>query len=502
MRRPTWTDPDKDKESQAAASDDASDDDDGIDRNPCKFPDLLFAIAFSAMVVAMVYAAFYYQYAGRVDFDDMASEDAAGNLFSLLIACYASAAVVSQLVASIALRSGTSALDVLLGASNALTLAGSVLAFIWVGPWTGSALLLVFLVGGAFQVFGRSDRSEFAAATVAVGCDAALEYPEMGCEAAVGLEGAAFATTVIATLLFGTFAVAAFGYYAFQVQKSDDDDWDTALFLVCLVFVACFFWCQQVLKYVIVCATASTANSWWFGKDVAPLSAFSRAVTYHYGAICFGALVVAPIEAIATSINSMKRMSARAESGAINSILSGCLCCVTTVLQCCESILDYFNKFAFCLVGMRGASYAYASRQVVALFGTQGCIAAGADFYAESVVALASIGVGAVTAAFAVGLGEDSSELEAGISDTASVIAVLAGAGGYCVAAVAFSIVEAAGKSALVLYLEDPNALKRSHETEFDRLSGVWHLLGKEVASVPEEYEPLQAPNDGTDPFT
>jgi len=363
MRRPTWTDPDKDKESQAAASDDASDDD-GIDRNPCKFPDLLFAIAFSAMVVAMIYAAFYYQYAGRVDFDDLASEDAAGNLFSLLIACYASAAVVSQLVASIALRSGTSALDVLLGASNALTLAGSVLAFIFVGPWTGCGLLAVFLVGGAFQVFGRSDRSEFAAATVAVGCDAALEYPEMGCEAAVGLEGGAFFLTVVATLLFGTFSVAAFGYYAFEVQKSDDDDWDTALFLVCLAFAACFFWASQVLKYVITAATASTANSWWFGKDVAPLSAFCRAVTYHYGAICFGALVVAPIESIATSINSMKRMSARAESGAVSSVLSGCLCCVTTVLQCCESILDYFNKFAFVLPRRPHATSTPSTRRV------------------------------------------------------------------------------------------------------------------------------------------
>ena len=198
------------------------------------------------------------------------------------------------------------------------------------------------------------------------------EYPGNGLRGGRRPRGRRVFRTVLATLLFGTFAVAAFGYYAFKVQKSDDDDWDTALFLVCLAFVACFFWCQQVLKYVIVCATASTANSWWFGKDVAPLSAFSRAVTYHYGAIWLGALVVAPIETIATSINSMKRMSARAESGAVNSVLSGCLCCVTTVLQCCESILDYFNKFAFCLVGMRGASYAYASRQVVALFGTQG----------------------------------------------------------------------------------------------------------------------------------
>ena len=107
-----------------------------------------------------------------------------------------------------------------------------------------------------------------------------------------------------------------------------------------------------------------------------------------------------------------------------------------------------------------------------------------------------------MTAAFAVGLGDDRTELEEGISDTASIIAVLAGAGGYCVAATAFAIVEAAGKSTLVLFLEDPNALKKSHEADFDRLSSVWHLLGKEVATVPEEYEPLQAPNDGTDPFT
>ena len=78
MRRPAWTDPDKDKESQAAASDASDPEDDGIDRNPCKFPDLLFAVAFSAMVCAMIYAAFYYQYAGRVDFDDAAAEDAAG----------------------------------------------------------------------------------------------------------------------------------------------------------------------------------------------------------------------------------------------------------------------------------------------------------------------------------------------------------------------------------------------------------------------------------------
>ena len=79
---------------------------------------------------------------------------------------------------------------------------------------------------------------------------------------------------------------------------------------------------------------------------------------------------------------------------------------------------------------------------------------------------------------------------------------MLAGAGGYCVAATAFAIVEAAGKATLVLYLDDPNALKRNHEGDFERLSGVWHLLGKEVAPVPEEYEPLQAPTDGTDPFT
>ena len=59
MRRPAWTDPDRDKEAATTGQDASDTEDDGIDRNPCKFPDLLFAIAFSAMVCAMVYAAFY-----------------------------------------------------------------------------------------------------------------------------------------------------------------------------------------------------------------------------------------------------------------------------------------------------------------------------------------------------------------------------------------------------------------------------------------------------------
>ena len=61
MRRPAWTDPDRDKEAATTGQDASDPEDDGIDRNPCKFPDLLFAIAFSAMVCAMIYAAFYYQ---------------------------------------------------------------------------------------------------------------------------------------------------------------------------------------------------------------------------------------------------------------------------------------------------------------------------------------------------------------------------------------------------------------------------------------------------------
>ena len=76
----------------------------------------------------------------------------------------------------------------------------------------------------------------------------------------------------------------------------------------------------------------------------------------------------------------------------------------------------------------------------------------------------------------------------------------------------------AASMNVQVGYMTDPSALpglahfcehmlflgtKRfPNEGDFERLSGVWHLLGKEVATVPEEYEPLQAPNDGTDPFT
>ena len=60
------------------------------------------------------------------------------------------------------------------------------------------------------------------------------------------------------------------------------------------------------------------------------------------------------------------------------------------------------------------------------------------------------------------------------------------------------SIVEAAGKSALVLYLEDPPRSNEATSTEFDRLLERRHLLGSEVATVPEEYGRSRRPTTGS----
>ena len=53
--------------------------------------------------------------------------------------------------------------------------------------------------------------------------------------------------------------------------------------------------------------------------------------------------------------------------------------------------------------------------------------------------------------------------------------------GGYFVSHTVYALVEAANKAAFVLFIENPHVLEHTHEDDFNRLSRVWHLLGKEI---------------------
>jgi hypothetical protein len=73
-------------------------------------------------------------------------------------------------------------------------------------------------------------------------------------------------------------------------------------------------------------------------------------------------------------------------------------CCIDCFLSCIQSIIEYFNKWAFVYVGVYGYGYCEAGKSVIQLFKDRGWEAVIADDLVGMVLFFMSFIVGLVTA--------------------------------------------------------------------------------------------------------
>ena len=112
-----------------------------------------------------------------------------------------------------------------------------------------------------------------------------------------------------------------------------------------------------------------------------------RALTTSFGSICFGSLLVAIVQALKTLANEARQNGD-----------AGILACIAEcILACLQSLLEYFNKWAFIYVGLYGYGYLEAGKNVITLFRNRGWDAIVADDLVGNVLFLVSILVGALT---------------------------------------------------------------------------------------------------------
>jgi hypothetical protein len=99
---------------------------------------------------------------------------------------------------------------------------------------------------------------------------------------------------------------------------------------------------------------------------------------------------VAIIQAVRQLANTARN------NGDANALL---VCCADCILGCLESILEYFNKWAFVYVGLYGYSYLEAGKNVMALFKNRGWEAIIADNLVGTTMFFISLAVGLITGA-------------------------------------------------------------------------------------------------------
>lgn len=138
-----------------------------------------------------------------------------------------------------------------------------------------------------------------------------------------------------------------------------------------------YIWTGQVIQNVALATMAGGPYGCWyyFGPrqqgempEHPSLSAFARASTRSLGSIAFGSLIVTILEIIRL-ILEIARNNASQEGSPVEAAL---FCCAACFVGCIESLVEYFNRYAYIEIALYGKPYVEAAKDTWRLFKDRG----------------------------------------------------------------------------------------------------------------------------------
>ncbi|EPY24959.1 hypothetical protein AGDE_12086 [Angomonas deanei] len=140
----------------------------------------------------------------------------------------------------------------------------------------------------------------------------------------------------------------------------EQNQFDTS-YIIFVIFGV--FWVQEVMRNVMHVTSCGVVATWYFAGEArlppSPIkSSFTRAVTTSIGSICFGSLLVAVVRFLRFLVETSR------SAADDNNFLS---CIFDCILHCVESLVSYFNEYAFVHVAVYGCGYVDAAKKTIAL---------------------------------------------------------------------------------------------------------------------------------------
>ena len=230
------------------------------------------------------------------------------------------------------------------------------------------------------------------------------------------------------------------------------------------LFVLSLYWTMQVIKNVVHVTVAGTVGTWWWSPSEASgccskavRESHNRALTYSFGSICLGSLLVAIIQAIKSFVES-----AREQDDSLLRCLADCL------LGCLETLMEMFNEWAFVYVGLYGYSFTDAARNVITLFKTRGWTTIITDYMVDRVLMMISVGNGLVAGGCAALISYMFNLNLEGVAFTVGFVV------GLVLTSVVLGVVGSAVNTVIVCYAEDPAAFETNHFDLSVRMRESW----------------------------
>jgi Plasma-membrane choline transporter len=119
-----------------------------------------------------------------------------------------------------------------------------------------------------------------------------------------------------------------------------------------------------------------------------------RSLTYSFGSICLGSLLQAIVSVLRYIVETARnRRDTADQQDACGNL---CFCILDCLARWLEDLVEYFNQWAYCFVGIYGLSYVESGKKVMELFRARGW---------TSIVTDNLVGYTMAYAAFAVGIG-------------------------------------------------------------------------------------------------
>jgi hypothetical protein len=181
-----------------------------------------------------------------------------------------------------------------------------------------------------------------------------------------------------------------------------------------------------------------------------------RSVITSFGSICLGSLIVAIVQAIQEIVHSMSSD----DSGLI-------VCMAHCLLSCVESLVEYFNKWAYIYVGLYGYSFMDASKNVFTLFQNRGWTAIIADNLVDTVLAMVCVCVclltGIVGFILSIVMIRPQDGDESDIVYEIGIMTIIGMVLGFVLCSSLFSLISSGVNTVIVCFAEAPGEFQINH---------------------------------------
>ncbi|CAG8691768.1 4741_t:CDS:2 [Cetraspora pellucida] len=258
------------------------------------------------------------------------------------------------------------------------------------------------------------------------------------------------------------------------VKNNNQKSCSVGLYLILVYLVFSFYWTSQVIKTIVHVTASGVYATYYFlegtpqGTGTTPtLSSFKRATTTSIGSVCFGSLIIALLNTARAVLQSF----ANSDEG-VCGFLALCIACL---LAWIESLVEYFNFYAYVQVAIYGKSYCQAAKDTWTLIKDRGIEAIINDDLIGNVLTMGSLLIGVLCGLL--GFVYIYLFITHLLTDNPTLIIIfvlICFVIGFMMCVVITDAISSGVSTTFVALAEDPDALRRTKPLLFERIRQQW----------------------------